>query len=83
MFGYRAYFVGRRLFACLTDRGICVRLGARAAQKAVSSGAAKPFRPHGRSMRAWAEIEPGSVGAPDLVLRALAYTRLLEKEKAS
>ena len=84
MFGYRAYFVGRRMFACVTDEGVCLRLGSHLSEKTIASGAASPFRPHGRPMRGWVEIgvERGDtwLEARDVFLRALTFARALQKE---
>lgn len=85
MFGHRAYFVGRRLFACITTRGVCLRLGRVRAERAVACGVATDFRPHGRPMRGWAEIESERVNRGLDVVKcfrhALAYARLLAREE--
>lgn len=84
MFGHRGYFLGRRLFACITSRGVCLRLGRARTERAVACGVATDFRPHGRPMQAWAEIVSESVNrGPDvmnLFRQALAYARLLARE---
>jgi hypothetical protein len=85
MFGSRAYFVGRRLMACATTRGVCLRLGPRRATQAIAAGAAIPFRPHGRVMRGWVEIESARVpelhDSANLFVAALAFTRSLAQER--
>jgi TfoX/Sxy family transcriptional regulator of competence genes len=86
MFGYRAYFVGRRMFACVTDQGVCIRVGVAAAEKALAEGVAEPFRPHGKAMRGWLEISTKCLDRfpkhSGILLRALAFTRALEKAEA-
>ena len=84
MFGSRAYFFGRRLFACIRKQGVCLRVGHKRAGRAIAAGVATPFRPHGRTMRGWVEFWPTAptAEARDLLLRALAYTRTIQKEDA-
>ena len=85
MFGARAYFAGRCLMACATTGGVCLRLGSRRATQAIASGAANPFRPRGRVMRDWVEIESTRVpelhDCLNLFLAALTFTRSLAREQ--
>ena len=81
MFGSRAYFVGRRLMACVTAEGVCLRVGPHRATKAIASGAAIPFSPHGRAMRGWVEVDSGRLPPlhkkQNLFLQALDFSRRL------
>lgn len=65
MFGLPAVYAGRRLFACLIEEGVIVRLPDAVAKRELKAGA-KPFngrqRP-GKPMGAWILFEPRSAGA--------------------
>jgi hypothetical protein len=58
MFGFPAYYVGRKLCICLYDQGVGVKLPERSATKLLETdGNAVPFRPYGKSkMREWVQI---------------------------
>jgi hypothetical protein len=68
MFGKLAFFVGRRLFACLIDDGVAVRLSPPQAEH--SKARLREFRPRGRRMTNWVLLEYGDVStlADDLSL---------------
>ena len=57
MFGRPGVFAGRRLFACLTDEGLTVRLPADAALRELMRGAS-PVHRGGRRDRAWVMYRP-------------------------
>ena len=58
MFGFPAYFVGRKLCICLYEQGVGVKLPERSAVKLLEmDGNTFPFRPLGKSkMREWVQI---------------------------
>jgi hypothetical protein len=58
MFGYPAYYVGKKLFACVYEHGISGKLpGDRAAKLVKTDPNAIPFEPmKGRTMREWVQI---------------------------
>ena len=58
MFGYPAYYAGKRLCVCLYDEGVAIKLPAASAQRLLDRDAnAIPFRPMGqRAMREWVQI---------------------------
>jgi TfoX/Sxy family transcriptional regulator of competence genes len=57
MFGYPAFYVGRRLFACLYEGGVGLKVPERLATYLVQRGHAIPFRPYGKpKMREWIQI---------------------------
>lgn len=59
MFGLPAGYVGRRLFACLMEDGIIVRLPTEVARCEIKAGG-EPFRPKGskRPLGAWVMYRP-------------------------
>ena len=65
MFGLPAVYVGRRLFACLIEDGVIVRLPDAVAKRELKAGA-RPFnerqRP-GKPMGAWILYEPRTAAA--------------------
>lgn len=58
MFGYPAYFVGRKLCICLYEQGVGIKLPAETAEKLLETdGNAAPFRPLGKpKMKEWVQI---------------------------
>lgn len=58
MTGLPAYFVGKRMFACICNGGVGIRLSAsEAANLQFSMGNVVPFQPKGRpSTREWIQI---------------------------
>lgn len=51
MFGYPAFFAGRKMFACVYGEGVAVRLTQ--AETSGTGAVVREFRPHGRTMRRW------------------------------
>ncbi len=58
MFGYPAYFAGRKLCICLYEQGVGIKLPAESAEKLLETDSnATPFRPLGRpKMKGWVQI---------------------------
>ena len=57
MFGYPAFFVGRRLFACVYGDGIGIKVPVGLAARLLQRPDTEPFRPYGKStMREWIQI---------------------------
>ena len=57
MFGYPAFFVGRRMFACVYGDGVGLKLPAHRANELIEADSAAPFQPYGKSkMREWVQI---------------------------
>jgi len=58
MFGYPAYYVGRKLCICLYEQGVGVKLPEKTAAKLLQTDPnAAPFQPLGRpKMREWVQI---------------------------
>jgi hypothetical protein len=80
MFGYPAFFAGTRMFACLYEDGIGLRLPAARVAALLESGEGRAFRPRGKpAMREWTHVVPGSGQAPvmlrDLVIEAMEFAR--------
>jgi hypothetical protein len=63
MFGLPAGYVGRRLFACLLEEGLLVRLPVDVAKKEVTARRALPHSRRGRAMGAWVMYRPRDVAA--------------------
>ncbi|WP_299428071.1 hypothetical protein [uncultured Meiothermus sp.] len=61
MFGYPAYYVGRKLCICLYEQGVGVKLPEQEAAKLLEKdGNTVPFRPRGKpKMREWVQINLG------------------------
>lgn len=78
MFGYPAFFAGTRMFACLYEDGIGLRLPAPRVVALLESAGGQAFRPHGKhAMREWIHVVPGSGEPPerlrDLVIEAMEF----------
>jgi len=57
MFGYPAYYVGRKLFACVYGEGIGVKVPEEVATRLLSKRHIVPFQPLGKPrMREWIQI---------------------------
>lgn len=58
MFGYPAYYVGRKLCICLYEQGIGIKLPEKSAKRLLETDAnAIPFTPMGKAkMREWVQI---------------------------
>jgi len=58
MFGLPAGYAGRRLFVCLMEDGLIVRLPEHLAKDEVRRGKAAPFSRRGRPSKAWVKYSP-------------------------
>lgn len=57
MFGYPAYYVGRRLLACHYGGKVGIKVPVALAQSFIRTGRARAFRPYGKArMREWLAI---------------------------
>ena len=57
MFGYPAYYVGKKLFACLYEEGVGIKVPENMAQELVGKEGIIYFQPLGRrKMREWIQI---------------------------
>jgi hypothetical protein len=57
MFGWPAFFVGRKLFACLFGEVVGVKVPADLAERLLGDQRYAPFRPYGtRTMREWVQF---------------------------
>lgn len=61
MFGLPAGYVGRRLFTCLMEDGIIVRLPDDVARREVTARRGQPFSPRGRRMGSWVMYRPRTI----------------------
>ena len=63
MFGHPAFFVGRRMFACVYGDGVGIKVPASVAARLLERADTEPFRPYGKpSMREWVQINRASSG---------------------
>jgi hypothetical protein len=57
MFGYPAYYINRKLFACIYGKGVGVKIPAELAKELLSRQRVVPFQPWGKpQMREWVQI---------------------------
>lgn len=57
MFGYPAFFAGRRMFACIYGVGVGLKVPPALVARLIECGEAIAFRPHGKpTMREWIQI---------------------------
>ena len=57
MFGYAAYYVNGKLFACIYGEGVGVKVPEEVANKLLSEKHVVPFQPRGKpKMREWIQI---------------------------
>ena len=57
MFGYPAYYVGKKLFACVYEEGVGIKLPAEIVSSILDGNTYVPFQPMGRHiMREWVQI---------------------------
>ena len=57
MFGYPAYYVNKKLFACLYDEGVGIKVPAKVAESLVGKKGIIRFQPKGRRpMKEWIQI---------------------------
>lgn len=77
MFGYPAFFVGRRMFACVYDVGVGVKLPAEDALSLLKREGNIPFRPHGKArMREWVQLNRAGPG--DYLKETKVFERSVE-----
>ena len=60
MFGRPAGYAGRKMFACLMDDGLIVKLPTQVAKGEVRDGNATAFTMRGRPSKAWIKYSPRS-----------------------
>ncbi len=61
MFGYPAYFKGRKLFACVYEDGVGIKVPEDLAERLLSRPDVSPFRPMGKpKMHNWVQITHGN-----------------------
>jgi len=84
MFGYPAFFVGKRMFACAYGQGVGVKLPADRVRGLLKRADVLPFRPHGKApMREWVQINHARsenyAADGTLVLDAMRFVSRLQK----
>ena len=57
MFGYPAYYVHGKLFACVIEDGVCIKSPEDTVQKLLEEKKAVPFERMGRKMREWVQLD--------------------------
>jgi len=63
MFGLPAGYAGRRLFACLIEDGVIVRLPTDVAKREITARRGRPFSPKGKASGAWVMYRPRDASA--------------------
>ena len=63
MFGLPAGYAGRRLFACLLEDGVIVRLPVELAKKEIAARRGRPYSPRKRATGNWVMYRPRDVVA--------------------
>ena len=61
MFGLPAGYAGRRMFVCLIEDGLIVKLPERVAKEQVREGKASTFTRRGRPSKSWIKYRPRTV----------------------
>jgi len=57
MFGYPAYYINKKLFACIYDKGVGVKIPAEVANQLIGNRGIVHFQPLGRPrMKEWVQI---------------------------
>jgi hypothetical protein len=57
MFGYPAYYIGKRLFACIYENGVGIKVPEDLAEKLTKTAGITYFQPLGRAkMNQWIQI---------------------------
>ncbi len=57
MFGFPAYYIGGKLFACVYEDGVGIKVPQELAQQLLKTKHAVPFQPFGKAkMREWIQI---------------------------
>jgi len=84
MFGLPAHYIGRRLFVCVYEQGIALKLPLKRVQELIDTGHCQPFRPLGKAiMRNWTwrplteSFDPQA--EKPLLLESAAHVRALEQ----
>ena len=85
MFGYPAYYIHRKLFACLYGDGVGVKVPEDVAARLLSKEQVVPFQPMGRpKMREWVQINRATSEDyrfdQDTFLCAVEFVGTLNKE---
>jgi hypothetical protein len=76
MFGHRAYYVGRKMFACDYAGRLGLKLPPARAAALVRAGRAEPFRPYGRpAMRCWVSLSHREAADRRLLMSAVAFVK--------
>ena len=79
MFGCPAFFVGRRMFACVYEDEVGLKLPATQVQTLIAGGVAESFQPYGKpKMRQWCALLGRNLMHPtsaELLLCALSWAR--------
>lgn len=58
MFGFPAYYVNKKMFACLYEDGVGLKVSEAVAKDLVAKKKATPFQPYGKAvMREWVQID--------------------------
>lgn len=78
MFGHPAFFVGRRMFACVYGEGVGLKLPAHRASELIEASIAAPFQPYGKPrMREWVQITRARsadyTADRDLLIEAISF----------
>ena len=86
MFGHPGFAVGGKMFACLYDDGVAVKLPEATAQAAIARQDVGAFRPYGKSMREWVLIAHDDLAAytddADLFDAAIEYVAAVASRSA-
>jgi hypothetical protein len=70
MFGFPAYYINRKLFACIYDEGVGLKVPADTVKEHIGKPGIIPFQPYGKAvMKEWIQINRGS---PEQYLADLA-----------
>ena len=87
MFGYPAYYTRGRLFACVLDDQIVLKLPEATVTALAGTRGIGPFTRNGRTMRQWVTLtRPRALAlarSPALVLQSLAFVRASGKSKST
>jgi hypothetical protein len=57
MFGYPAYYIQGKLFACIMEGGVCLKIPEPIVQKLIKEKRAIAFKRMGRTMREWVQLD--------------------------
>lgn len=60
MFGFPAYYVNKKLFACVYEEGVGLKVPADTAKEQIGKPGIVPFQPYGKAvMKEWIQINRG------------------------